>query len=106
MYVLHCKQICWEIFEKRGHKVDNLKTMSQSELCKIIDKYDALVVRSATKVTSEVLEAATKMRVVGRAGVGVDNIDITSGHQARHHGYEHTHGKYCIYRTISNVPPM
>ena len=50
-------------------------------MCKVIDKYDALVVRSATKVTPAVLEAATKLRIVGRAGVGVDNIDIAAATQ-------------------------
>lgn len=58
--------------------MDNLKTMPEEELVKVIDKYDALVVRSATKVTPAVLEAATKLRIVGRAGVGVDNIDINA----------------------------
>ena len=55
--------------------------MPEEELCKVIDKYDALVVRSATKVTPAVLEAATKLRIVGRAGVGVDNIDIAAATQ-------------------------
>ena len=53
-----------------------MKTMSEPDLCKIIGEYDGLVVRSATKVTPELLKHATKLRVVGRAGVGVDNINI------------------------------
>lgn len=48
-----------------------------------IADYDALVVRSETKVTAELLDAATRLRVVGRAGVGVDNIDIDA---ATRHG--------------------
>mgnify|MGYP001946309749 CR=1 FL=1 len=49
--------------------------LSPEELISIIGEYDGLVVRSQTKVTREVLEAATKLQVIGRAGVGVDNID-------------------------------
>ena len=50
--------------------------MSEADLVKIIPEFSALVVRSQTKVTAAVLEAAKKLRVVGRAGVGVDNVDI------------------------------
>jgi len=49
--------------------------LSPDELLKIIGEYDALIVRSQTKVTAEVLAAATNLKAVGRAGVGVDNID-------------------------------
>ena len=50
--------------------------LPEAELIKIIPEFSALVVRSQTKVTAAVLEAATKLRVVGRAGVGVDNVDV------------------------------
>ena len=70
-------ECCVAIFKERGHQVDFLKTLPEAELVKIIGDYEGLVVRSATKVTANVLKHATKMRVVGRAGVGVDNIDIT-----------------------------
>ncbi len=50
--------------------------LSEEELIKIIDNYEGLVVRSQTRVTSSVLEAASKLCVIGRAGVGVDNIDV------------------------------
>jgi D-3-phosphoglycerate dehydrogenase len=69
-------ECCVKIFQERGHTVDLLKTLPEPELIKIIGNYDGLVVRSATKVNAKVLEHATKMQVVGRAGVGVDNIDI------------------------------
>ena len=58
-----------------GH-VDVATGLEPSALRERIADYDALVVRSETKVTAEVLEAAKRLRVVGRAGVGVDNIDI------------------------------
>jgi D-3-phosphoglycerate dehydrogenase / 2-oxoglutarate reductase len=60
--------LCLNIFQSRGHEVELVPTMSESELVKVIGNYDGLVVRSATKVTSKVLHAATKMRIVGRAG--------------------------------------
>lgn len=55
--------------------VDVNTGLSEDEICKIIGDYDGLIVRSQTKVTRKVLEAATNLKVVGRAGVGVDNID-------------------------------
>lgn len=56
--------------------VEKKQGLSEDELIAIIDQYDALLVRSATKVTARVMEAAPKLKVVGRAGVGVDNIDL------------------------------
>ena len=50
--------------------------LPEAELIKIIPEFSALVVRSQTKVTAKVLEAATNLKVVGRAGVGVDNVDV------------------------------
>jgi len=63
--------------------VDNRTGISPEELLQIIQKYDALIVRSRTKVTEQVFEAAARLKVVGRAGVGVDNIDLEA---ARSHG--------------------
>lgn len=57
-------------------KVDNKPKLPPEELVKIIGEYDGLVIRSGTKVTKEVLENAKKLKVVGRAGVGLDNVDI------------------------------
>jgi D-3-phosphoglycerate dehydrogenase len=67
-----------EIFENRGIEVDNKPGMSAEELMACIGEYDGLAIRSATKVTAEVLEQATNLKVVGRAGIGVDNIDQTA----------------------------
>ncbi|KAI4950213.1 hypothetical protein J4E91_004869 [Alternaria rosae] len=58
--------------------VDEKKGLSPEELKKIIGEYDALIVRSETKVTAELLGAAKNMKVVARAGVGVDNVDVQS----------------------------
>nr|MCU0677848.1 phosphoglycerate dehydrogenase [Myxococcota bacterium] len=57
-------------------QVDVKTGLSEEQLCAIIGDYDGLVIRSATTVTPKVLEAATRLKVVGRAGIGVDNVDL------------------------------
>jgi D-3-phosphoglycerate dehydrogenase len=64
-------------------QVDNMPDIPADELLKVAGKYDAMIVRGRTKVTPAVFDAASKLKVVGRAGVGVDNIDLTA---ARSHG--------------------
>jgi D-3-phosphoglycerate dehydrogenase len=64
------------IFKDRGVEADTKTGLSKDELLKIIGEYDGLAVRSATKVNAEVLKAAKKLKVIGRAGIGVDNIDV------------------------------
>jgi D-3-phosphoglycerate dehydrogenase len=59
-----------------GIKVDVKTGMKPEELKAVIKDYDALIVRSSTKATAEIIEAATKLAAIGRAGAGVDNIDI------------------------------
>jgi D-3-phosphoglycerate dehydrogenase / 2-oxoglutarate reductase len=66
------------IFRNRGIEVDLKPGLSPAELRAIIGDYDGLAIRSATKVTKELLQAATRLKVVGRAGIGVDNVDIRS----------------------------
>lgn len=70
------------LLEGDGIEVDVLPTMSEDELCKAIVDYDALMIRSETKVTKKVLEAAKKLKIVGRAGVGVDNVDVETATQS------------------------
>lgn len=66
-----------EMFKKaEGIDVDVKTGLSPDELKKIINEYDGLVIRSATKVTEDILDAGTRLRVVGRAGIGLDNVDI------------------------------
>jgi D-3-phosphoglycerate dehydrogenase len=67
-----------QIFRDRGVDVDFKPGLKPAELREIIGEYDGLAVRSATKVTREVLDAAPRLKVVGRAGIGVDNVDVTS----------------------------
>jgi D-3-phosphoglycerate dehydrogenase / 2-oxoglutarate reductase len=56
--------------------VDDRKDISADDLLKAISEYDALIVRGRTKVTASVISAASRLKVIGRAGVGVDNIDL------------------------------
>jgi D-3-phosphoglycerate dehydrogenase len=64
-------------------QVDNKPDISADDLLKVAGEYDAMVVRGRTKVTPMVFDAASRLKVVGRAGVGVDNIDLPA---ARAHG--------------------
>jgi D-3-phosphoglycerate dehydrogenase len=62
--------------EAEGIEVDVKTGLAPGELKEIIGQYDGLVIRSATKVTEDLLESATNLKVVGRAGIGLDNVDI------------------------------
>ena len=70
-----------EIFESKGVKVDVITGQSPEELKSIISQYDGLAIRSSTKVTEDILNAATNLKVIGRAGIGVDNVDIPTSTQ-------------------------
>src|SRR3954466_4670909 len=65
-----------EIFRAGGAEVDERPGLSKEELKAIIGDYDGLAIRSATRVTADLLEAATNLKVIGRAGIGVDNVAI------------------------------
>ena len=65
-----------DIFLQRGVQVDVKVGLTKDELIAIIGAYDGLAVRSATKATKEVIAAAGNLKVIGRAGIGVDNVDI------------------------------
>lgn len=65
-----------DYLKSKGYEVDTPFGISPEELEKIIDQYDAIIVRSATKVKGAVLDKAVKLKVAGRAGNGVDNIDV------------------------------
>ncbi|OEF98505.1 phosphoglycerate dehydrogenase [Desulfuribacillus alkaliarsenatis] len=64
------------LIEDSEIELDVKTGLEKEELLKIIGNYDALLVRSQTKVTAEVINAGTNLKVIGRAGVGVDNIDL------------------------------
>jgi D-3-phosphoglycerate dehydrogenase len=65
-----------DIFCMRGLEIDVKTGMKPDELKACIGEYDGLAVRSSTKVTADILEAADNLKVIGRAGIGVDNIDV------------------------------
>ena len=69
------------IFRERGIEVDEITGQSPDELKAIIGDYDGLAIRSSTKVTRDLLAAAANLKVVGRAGIGVDNVDIPAATQ-------------------------
>jgi len=82
-----------EIFRaEEGIELDVNTGLTPDELKAIIGEYDGLVIRSATKVTSEILDAATHLKVVGRAGIGLDNVDIPQRHQTWRCRDEHPGG--------------
>ena len=64
-----------KIFEENGYEVIKRFTITKEELQDEIEEYDGIVIRSRTKLTSDVLKNAKNLRVIGRAGVGLDNVD-------------------------------
>ncbi len=74
-------QVGAEILQQAGLEVDINTGLEPEELKKIIGQYDGLVIRSSTKVTADLLESATNLKVVGRAGIGLDNVDIPAASQ-------------------------
>ncbi len=70
-----------QILRDAGLEVDINTGLAPEELKKIVGNYDGLVIRSATKVTADIIAAAGKLRVVGRAGIGLDNVDIPAASQ-------------------------
>jgi D-3-phosphoglycerate dehydrogenase / 2-oxoglutarate reductase len=70
------EQGCIDLLKAEGFEVENAPGTKPQRLLEIIGDYDALVVRSATKVNADVVARAVRLRVIGRAGTGVDNIDV------------------------------
>ncbi|RMH06713.1 MAG: phosphoglycerate dehydrogenase [Nitrospirae bacterium] len=64
-----------DILRQAGFAVDVKTDLTKDELIQVIPEYDGLIVRSATKVTAEVIQAAAKLKIIGRAGTGLDNVD-------------------------------
>ena len=70
-----------EIFRERGLDVDFRPGIKNEELISAIKDADGLAIRSATTVTAELMDAAESLKVVGRAGIGVDNVDVDAATQ-------------------------
>lgn len=70
--------VAQKIFEKYNIETEIKTGLSEEEIINIISAYEALIVRSATKVTKNIIKAGKKLKVIGRAGAGVDNIDVVT----------------------------
>jgi D-3-phosphoglycerate dehydrogenase len=64
------------VFEEQGVEVVQSSKLSEAELFDMIGEFDGLAIRSSTRVSAELLEHAKNLKVVGRAGIGVDNVDV------------------------------
>ena len=99
------------IFRERGFEVDEITGKTPDELIAIIGDYDGLAIRSSTKVTKAILAAATNLKVVGRAGIGVDNVDIPAASRQGRGGDEHPvrqfdhHRRACHRADVRARPP-
>lgn len=79
MKVLICdnmQKACIEILKSEGFEVDEKTGLKEDEIVSIIGDYSAVIVRSATKITSKIIDAASSLKFIGRAGSGVDTIDV------------------------------
>ena len=101
------EQVCTDILQKDGIQVDAKPGLPPDEIKKIIGSYDGLIVRSGTKVTADIIAEANGMKVIGRAGAGVDNIDVPAAtrkgivvieHARRQHNFDRRayHGTYDV----------
>lgn len=72
-----------KIFQNNGFEVVKNYTISQEQLKKEINKYDAIVIRSRTKLTADILKNAKNLKVIGRAGVGLDNVDLNKAKELK-----------------------
>ena len=79
---------------KKSVEVTDQPGISADDLLKVVGEFDALIVRGRTKVTAAVFEAGKKLKVVGRAGVGVDNIDLAAAKANKGHRREFTPGDH------------
>lgn len=70
--------VCGNLLREAGHDVDENSGLAPDELKAIIGQYHGLIIRSATKVTPEILDAADNLKVIGRAGTGIDNINLAA----------------------------
>ena len=79
-----------------SNKIDvDVKTdFNIEELKNKISEYDGLIIRSATKVTKEIIESAKNLKIIGRAGAGVDNIDLVTDKEKKNYSYEYSRRQY------------
>ena len=92
--------VCIEKFIENGVEVSNKPGLPADELLNLIPEYDGLVVRSATKVVADVIRQGKQLKVVGRAGTGVDNIDLEV---ATENGVVVLNSQMTYYQTIHSL---
>ena len=101
--ILICDKIADEgikLLEERGYEITKCWALPKSELCDMVGDYDALIVRSATKVTADLMADAKKLRVIGRAGEGLDNIDLN---KARELGIAVVNTPHVSYMSVAEL---
>jgi D-3-phosphoglycerate dehydrogenase len=101
--VLVCDKIADEgikLLEEKGYSVTKAWDTPKTELPKLVGDYDALIVRSATKVKEDLLSKAGKLRVIGRAGEGLDNIDTA---KARERGIAVVNTPHVSYMSVAEL---
>jgi D-3-phosphoglycerate dehydrogenase len=89
-----------KLLEEKGYQVTRGWEKPKDELPKIIDEYDALIVRSATKVKGELLNNAKKLKVIGRAGEGLDNVDFET---AKNRGIVLVNTPHVSYMSVAEL---
>lgn len=75
--------ICPKLLQEAGFEVDHRPALTPEELSAIVGDYEGMVVRSSTKVTADIIAKASKMKIIGRAGAGVDTIDVPAATAAK-----------------------
>jgi len=78
-----------EVFKAHGIEVDYRPGLSDAEQLAIVADYDGIAVRSSTTLKGALLDAATRVKVIGRAGIGVDNVDVDVCSLSRYRGDEY-----------------
>ena len=68
----------FKVFKSNNIEVDKKFNLSEEEIVSIISNYDGVVVRSSTKITKKIIDKSKRLKVIARAGVGVDNVDVKS----------------------------
>ncbi|MCW4047162.1 MAG: hydroxyacid dehydrogenase [Candidatus Bathyarchaeota archaeon] len=101
--VLVCDKIADEgikLLEEKGYTVTKAWDKPKTELPKLVSEYDAIIVRSATKVNEDLINKAPKLRVIGRAGEGLDNIDTA---KARERGIAVVNTPHVSYMSVAEL---
>jgi D-3-phosphoglycerate dehydrogenase len=101
--ILICDKIADDgikLLEERGYEITKCWDLPKGELCDLIGEFDAIIVRSATKVTADLMADAKKLRVIGRAGEGLDNIDLN---KARELGIAVVNTPHVSYMSVAEL---